>query len=147
MGDPHPKELLRTVLAELAGEGSDLGTMEETLPRMTELLERYASPGFTCLMRGLPPTPPVTYEGVNGLAEAWADFGEAFESVRAVLEGVRESDNHVVVLVDQVATTRHGGVEMHQPSAMMFSFEGEHVTGVEFHLDRDEALRVAGIPD
>jgi hypothetical protein len=49
------------------------------------------------------------------------------------------------VLVDQVATTRHGSVEITQPSAMVFAYENGLVNRVEFHLDRDAALAVAGV--
>jgi ketosteroid isomerase-like protein len=146
MGDPDLKQVVRDWLTEIAGEDSDLGTMEEALGALTPVLEQYAAPGFAFVMRGLPPTPPVThYEGVAGLADAWGDYAEAFETVRPRLEDVRESEDHLVVLVDQVAVTKHGGVEIHQPSAMVIRFEDDRVAAIELHLDCDEALRTAGL--
>ena len=82
---------------------------------------------------------------MEGIEAAWQDYGSAFEGVRARLVEIRESDDHTVVIVDQQAKTRHGGVEISQPSAMLFAFDGGRVKRVEFHLDRSEALRVAGL--
>jgi hypothetical protein len=68
--------------------------------------------------------------------------------VHAELEEMLETDRHVVLLVDQVAVTRSHGVEISQPSAMVFEFADGRVTRLEFHLDRESALRVAGMkPD
>jgi hypothetical protein len=145
MAEPDLKELLRSVVDELAGEDGDLGLMHESLPMLAAVVREYATPDFACVMRGLPPTPPVIHKGVEGLEAGWADYGAAFEGVRARLVEVRESDTHSVVIVDQQATTRHGGVTISQPSAMVFEFAGNRVKGVEFHLDQAEALRVAGL--
>ena len=145
MAETDLQELFRVVLNELAGEDGDLGLMEESLPQLTAFVEQFAAPDFACVMRGLPPTPPVMHRGIGGLAEGWADYGEAFEGVRAKLLEVRESDTHSVAIVDQHAKTRHGGVEISQPSAMVFEFAGNQVRRVEFHLDQAEALRVAGL--
>ena len=119
--------------------------MHDVLPPLTEFLHQFATPGFVCVMRGLPPTPPVTYAGVEGVAAAWSDYGGVFERVRVRRLAVHESSDHLVMTVDQVATTTHGGVEIAQPSAMLFAFTGDRVARVEFHLDQAEALRVAGI--
>jgi hypothetical protein len=50
-----------------------------------------------------------------------------------------------VILVNQVAITRHDRVEISQPSAMVLEFAGEQVSRLEFHLDRNAALRAAGL--
>jgi hypothetical protein len=87
----------------------------------------------------------LVYPGVDGVVAAWNDYGGAFERVGAKLTGIVESDTHGVLMVDQTGTTRHGGVEISQPSAMVFEFEGDGLRRVEFHLDQAEALRVAGV--
>lgn len=96
-------------------------------------------------MVGIPPTAPLEFEGIEGLAAAWGDYGEAFEEVRAELDEVLESENHVVILVNQVAITRHDGVQITQPSAMVLEFAGDRVQRLEFPLDREVALRAAGL--
>ncbi len=145
MAEPDLKALFRGLIEELAGEERDLGYMHESLPALTAFAREYAAPDFSCAMAGLPPTPPVEWPGVEGIARAWEDYGGAFEGVRAKLLEIRESDTHVVVVVDQRAKTRHGGVELSQPSAMVYEFGDGQVKRIEFHLDRAEALRVAGL--
>lgn len=145
MADPDAKALAYDVLSAMVKDGNDLGYMEEALPQLTAFISEIAAPDFVCVMVGAPPAPEAIYHGIDGIAEAWSDWGEAFEKVRAELEEVRESDDHIVVLVKQIAVTRHQGVEITQPSAMVFAFEAGRLARLEFHLDRDAALRSAGI--
>jgi hypothetical protein len=65
--------------------------------------------------------------------------------VRADAEEIREAGSAVVLFVNQIAVTRHGGVEMTQPSAMLWLFENGLVARLEFHLDRKAALRAGGL--
>ena len=145
MVDPDAKTLLREALEGLGRAEGDLGRMEDSLPILTEFVSAFAAPNFVCVMAGMPPTPPIVHPGVEGLTSGWADFSEAFETLRAELEEIRESDHYLVVLVKQVGITRHGGVEISQPSAMLFAFEDGRVARVEFHLDQEAALRTAGL--
>ncbi|MGH2954824.1 MAG: nuclear transport factor 2 family protein [Solirubrobacterales bacterium] len=142
---PNARELAFEVLSEMVDDGGDLGYMDEALPALTAFISEVATPDFVCKLVGAPPVAELTYPGVDGLAEAWREWGEAFEKVRAKLEQVLESEDHIVLLVSQVATTRHQGVEITQPSAMVFAFEDDRVARLEFHLDRDHALRTAGL--
>ncbi len=139
------KQAARAVLQGLMGPAGDLGEMAEALPQLSAYVTEYAAPEFQCAMVPVPPTPPVVYDGVGGLQRAWDDWGETFTSLRAVLDDVRESESHIVLLVEQIGITRHGGVQVTQPSAMVWEFRGGQVVRAEFHLDRAEALRVAGL--
>jgi ketosteroid isomerase-like protein len=143
--DPDLKARFREVMLELAGDDGDLGYMDDALPALMAFVTEYATPEFECAMCGLPPTPPVVWSGVQGLGKAWEDYGGSFERVRVKLVEIRESATHTAVIVDQHATTRHGGVTLSQPSAMVFAFKDEQVERVEFHLDRAAALRSAGV--
>ena len=145
MAEPDAKAVAHRTLSEILDGGGDLGYMEETLPQLTALAAELAAPDFVCVLAGIPPTPEQEFPGVEGIARAWSDYGAAWEKVRAELEEVRETDDHIVLLVTQVATTRHQGVEISQPSAMVFAFEDGRLTRLEFHLDRAHALRRAGI--
>lgn len=145
MAEPDLKTQFRAVIEELAGEDSDMGYMRDWLPALTAFAREFAAPGFECVMRGLPPTPALRWPGVEGIEKGWEDYGSAFEGVRIRMADIRESETHVAVIVEQSVTTRHGGVELSQPSAMVFEFSGDRVKRVEFHLDRAEALRVAGL--
>jgi ketosteroid isomerase-like protein len=145
VAEPDLKTQFRAIMEERAGDDGDLGYMDETLPALTAFAREYAAPDFECAMAGLPPTPPVVWQGVEGIEKAWADYGGTFAGVRARMTELRESETHVAVLVEQMATTRHGGVEMSQPSAMIYEFDGDRIKRIEFHLDQAEALRVAGL--
>jgi ketosteroid isomerase-like protein len=145
--DPDLQARFRNVIVALAGDDGDLGYMDESLPALMAFAREFAAPDFECIMCGLPPAPPTTFPGVDGIERAWNDYGSAFERVRAKLAEIRESDTHTVVLVDQHATTRHGGVAISQPSAMLFAFAEGQLSRIEFHLDRAQALRVAGVGD
>ena len=88
--------------------------------RSAPSLAEFAAPDFACAMRGLPPTPPVVWPGVEGIEQRLGGLRRRVRGRprRSWLE-LRESDAHVVVIVDQKARTRHGGVELSQPSAMV----------------------------
>jgi hypothetical protein len=145
VAEPDLKTQFLGVIEELAGDDSDMGFMSDWLPALTAFAREFAAPGFECVMRGLPPTPALRWPGVEGIEKAWEDYGGAFEGVRIRMADIRESETHIAVMVDQSVTTRHGGVELSQPSAMLFEFDAGQIKRVEFHLDQAEALRVAGL--
>jgi ketosteroid isomerase-like protein len=146
MADLDAKPLLKEALETMLAAG-DLGGLDEWLAPLREFLVAFASPGFVCVMQPLPPTPPAIHPGLEGFDEAWRDYGETFEELRIEVEEIRESADHIVSFANQVATTRHGGVEISQPSALVFTFADGLITGIEFHIDRDAALRAAGLED
>ena len=146
MGQTDVRDAARQMLMSFLREENDLGSMEDALPALTGFLSQTAAPDFVCVMEGGPSSFDISYPGVDGLAKAWGEWGEAFATVRAELEDVRESERHFVVLVNQIATTRHDGVEISHPSALVFEFNDQgQVTRAEFHLDQAEALRRAGL--
>jgi hypothetical protein len=144
MSDQGVRSALREGLAGLADDNRDLGEMIEMARKLTSVVCPFATPDFECLMAPLPPTPPVTYPGVDGIERGWEEFGDAFGSVRAELESIEETDSAVLVLVRQSIVTAHGGVEMSQPGTLVVIVDGEHVKNVQFHLDRESALRAGG---
>ncbi len=145
MPPPDIKALTREALSQLREGETDLGYMDETMPMLGMLLSEVADPEFETRMSGGAGAPPVSYHGLEGFDKAWRDWVETFERVHAELEDLIESEDHIVLLIRQVATTRHDRVEMAQPSAMVFAFESNRVVRVEFHLDRAAALRAAGL--
>jgi len=145
MTQPDLKEAIRDALAGVfAGDGA-LGEMVDMTPQLAELIRPHAAPDFECLMAPLPPTPPVSYPGVDGIVRAWRDFGHTFRSLRVKLDRIVETDRAVIMLVSQTAVTEHGGVELSQPAALVVTIEGELVSNVQFHLDQAEALRAGGV--
>ena len=75
-------------------------------------------------------------------AKVW---GATFESVRAVAEESRVGECAVALFVNQIAVTKHAGVEITQPSALLWRFRDGLVSRLEFHLDREAALKAGGI--
>ena len=136
--------VVREGLASLAGFDQDL-EMIEMARMLADLVRPYAAPGFECILAPMPPTQPVSYPGVDGIERGWKDFSEGFRSVSAEFERIEESDIAVVLFVRQTVVTAHGGVEMSQPGILVVKIDGDRVENVQFHLDRDSALRAGGL--
>jgi len=142
---PRGKAVAAETFREVLRAGGDMGEMTEGAPMLDAYVREYATPEFACAMVPIPPNPPLVFNGITGLKRAWEEWGSTFSSVRAVAEEVIESEDAVVMFVQQIAVTRHGGVEIAQPSAMVWLFEEGGLRRVEFHLDRRAALRAGGI--
>lgn len=140
MSRPDARSAARAALSAVADENGDLGDMWDSLDVLTEYLEEYATPDFVCVMAPKPPTHAVEYPGTDGLREAWTDYSSAFETVRAVVEKYVDTDDALIVLATQIGLTRHGSVEVPNPSAIAFRFAGGQVTRLEFHQDQQAAL-------
>jgi len=145
MATPDAKKALLEALSALLEGDRDMGEMEATMPLLVEYLHVFARSDFVCAMVPAPPTPAIEYEGVKGVAEAWRDWGATFESVRAVAEESRVGECAVALFVNQIAVTKHAGVEITQPSALLWRFRDGLVSRLEFHLDREAALKAGGI--
>ena len=107
-------------------------------------LEPVAGENLVTLMAG-DATFQRAYHGVDGMIDAWRDWMGAFESYATTPEDVIERDDFVVLLVRQRAVPAGGGSAMENLGAAVFRFQAERLVRIEFHLDRDEALRAAGI--
>ena len=146
VSDFSAREALLAALGSSLGEDRNMGEMQTILPRLVEYAQAFAAPDFVCAMVPLPPGPVAEYEGPEGIERAWHDWGATFESVRADADELVEGDRAVALLVTQVVVTRHGGVEMTQPSAMLWLFsDDDRVRRLEFHLDRHAALEAGGL--
>jgi len=85
------------------------------------------------------------YAGFEGFVEAWSEWMSPFESYRIEIEDMIEAGNQVVSLVAMTGRTRTGGAEISAPGAAVWTVVDGRVRSVEFHLDRDLALRTAGL--
>jgi hypothetical protein len=118
---------------------------EGHLEALLGVLGEFAGPNIECAMVASEDIPEVSYEGLAGFRKAWTDWLGGFERVRFRFERVLESEHALVMLATQIGTTRYD-VELEQASAMVARFgENGKVERVEFHLDRDYALRSAGL--
>lgn len=112
------------------------------ITRMVEGLEPITDEQVTVEMVGAEDF-AASFQGISGLHEAWADWLEAFAEVRFRVEDMKAVGENVVTFGTQIGTTRHGGVEIEQPSAAVWKFHDGRIQRVEFHLDRETALRSA----
>jgi ketosteroid isomerase-like protein len=86
-----------------------------------------------------------TFAGPEGFIEGWRDFLATFESYENVIQEVIPAGDRIVVTSRQRGTTATGGVKMENDAAGVFTFAEGRLTRAEFHLDREAALRTAGI--
>ena len=117
----------------------------ELIDEMVGALRPLTDPDLTCVMSGAEHV-ELTYEGLDGLRRAWGDWLEAFARVRFEVIDVEQVGENVVTLARQIGTTRHGGVEIEQPSAAVWKFRDDNIVRIEFHLDRERAAESAGRP-
>ena len=87
-------------------------------------------------------------EGLDGYMAGWDDWLAPFESFHLEFEELVDAGDHVVVLVRQFATPKGATAALENPGAAVFRFREGKVERIEFHLDRDDAFRAAGLdPD
>jgi ketosteroid isomerase-like protein len=119
---------------------------EAVVVRLAETLRPISSPDVVMEMQGSDDSFVGVYEGLDGIRAGWADWLESFERVRLRFEGFEEHGDNVITYVQQTGITRHGGVEVEQPSAAVWKFRDGALRKVEFHLDREKALASARDP-
>lgn len=88
-----------------------------------------------------------TFEGVDGLVEAWKEWTAPWARYRAEYERVMEGPNAVLVDALQLCTPHGATGEVESRAAAVWYFEGDLITRVEFHLDRERAMAAAGISE
>ena len=87
-------------------------------------------------------------EGLDGYMDGWDDWLAPFESFHLEFEDYLDAGDSVVVLVRQFATPKGGDIPVENAGAAMFRFRDGRIERIEFHLDRAEAMRSAGLdPD
>jgi ketosteroid isomerase-like protein len=140
--------VVEQVQALLASDNivADLDDDEQTpvfRAEMTPLVE----PEFEVTMVATPTAGGARVErrGIEGFRESWIDWTEAFETYRIEIEDMIEAGDRVVTLVRQGGVTKTGGVEMETEAAAVWTVRDNRVSAVEFHLDRESALRSAGL--
>jgi hypothetical protein len=84
-------------------------------------------------------------EGVAGYSQSWNDWLAPFESFRVEFEEILEGPRGVVQFVRQIGVPRGGQAAIENAGAAVFGFRDGLIERIEFHLDRDDALRAAGL--
>jgi ketosteroid isomerase-like protein len=114
--------------------------------RVRNTLMELADPDFEVAMVGPDYlSTQLEFSGLDGFREAWRDWTSPFERYEIEVEEMIDAGDQVVSLVAMKGTTRTGGAEISAPGAAVWTVVDGRVRRVEFHLDRNAALRAAGI--
>jgi hypothetical protein len=119
---------------------------DEATLRIVEMFAELAEPGFEVVMMGPAYVGrAIEGSGLEGFRAAWLEWTSAFESYRIDLERMIDAGDRVVSLVRMVGRTKTGGVEVEAPGAAVWTVVEGRLQRAEFHLDREAALRSAGL--
>lgn len=85
------------------------------------------------------------YRGLAGFGEFWSDWLGPWAGFRIEVEGYLDAGDKVVQLGRQVGATDAGSAPVESSGAAVMTFRDDRLTRIEFHLDRDRAIRAAGL--
>ena len=120
----------------------ELTVSDAMIDRFAEAVAKHAEPGFVTSMVSQAGAIQ-DYEGAAGMRSGLKDWSETFSSLRFEAEDLQEHGDNVLTLARQIGVTRHGGVEIQQPSAVVWKFRDGRIHRIEWHLDRAAAERSA----
>jgi hypothetical protein len=85
------------------------------------------------------------FTGAAGLIAGWREFVEPYEEfVAETGETGPTPDGRVLQLSTCFGRLRGSSSTIEVPTAAIYGIEGEHLTRIDFYLDRDQARRDAG---
>jgi ketosteroid isomerase-like protein len=88
------------------------------------------------------------FRGIEGFREALNDWISPYAEFRLEIDDVIAREDKLIFLAKQIATTKHGGVEMETESASVWWVRDGLIRQIVFYLDRQAALKAAGLdPD
>lgn len=87
------------------------------------------------------------YRGLEGMAQAWREWLEAWTSYRLEVDEFVDAGDKVVVLVRVAARTVRDDVLMHHTPGAVYTIRDGKVASIRFYLDRSEALEAAGVSE
>lgn len=138
------EQLINTLLQAMPI--GDIPTDDEAdMARRTEILATIASPELEVSFVASGGAFHGDFHGLEGYRDGWRDWLQAFGRCRIELEEVREWPDGLVVLTRQTLTPKGTDASMESDAAAVLTFENDKLQRIEFHLDRDSALRAAGL--
>jgi ketosteroid isomerase-like protein len=85
--------------------------------------------------------------GLEAVIQYWNETGEMWESLHFEPERLIEQGDIVVAFWRETARSRHSDVEVESQTATLFRLRDGKIAEITGYLDRDEALRAAGITE
>jgi ketosteroid isomerase-like protein len=110
-------------------------------------LREVAHPDVECVMVGPDPAFATEARGIESFVESWTDWLSPFEHWRIKLEDVVESGDRLVTLVRQFGTPKGSTAEVENAGAAVWFMRDGRLARVEFHLDRELAMKSAGLAE
>lgn len=87
-------------------------------------------------------------QGIDGLIAAWQDWLSPWQTYWSeVEEFVDAGEEHVLVLVRDHGRLRGSDSEVENISASVWTLRDGKIARIEFHLDRKQALKAAGLEE
>jgi uncharacterized protein len=130
----------------LTGNDVVVALSDEGNQTVRRLFMELAEPEFEVVMVG-PEYSSARLEeaGLDGFVAAWRDWTSAFESFRIEVEEMVDAGDNVVSLVRQIGIPKGAHAEIETQGAAVWMIREGRLRRVEFHLDRNAALRAAGL--
>jgi hypothetical protein len=121
---------------------------EERFKSAASELQPLAHPEFEIEMVGPEYSPQrLAFRGVDGYVAAWREWLAPYESYRAELEDYVDAGDKVVLLVRQIARAQGGTTPIETESAVVFSFREDKLARLELHIQRETAMKAAGLAE
>ena len=118
---------------------------ESALAKFEQSVGRFCHEDFETAMVSGGPGLRNEYRGASGFISAWRDWVQPFESFRIVIdEGMEGPADAVLGLAHQTGVLSGGG-EVSSDAAAVIFFRDGLLARVEFHMDRAEARKAAGL--
>lgn len=92
-----------------------------------------------------PSGPPTELRGAAGFLEGWRDWLAPWASYTVEVEDLIDAGERVLALARLTGETKHDHVRIEHPAAAVIEVRNGKIARIEFHLDRDEAARSAGL--
>ncbi|MGH2993997.1 MAG: nuclear transport factor 2 family protein [Solirubrobacterales bacterium] len=89
----------------------------------------------------------VSYRGLRGFLEFWTDWLEPWESFSIETAEFLDAGDKVVQLARQTGRTESASAPIEGQGAAVMTFRDGTLTRIEFHLDRDRAMKAAGLSE
>jgi ketosteroid isomerase-like protein len=119
---------------------------EEVLAEVMAALEQIVDPEVEVSLFGPSYTQiRETRRGIDGFAALWRDWLRPFHSYRIEVEEMIELGDRVLVLTRAIARVDPDSPEIVNAGATSFGVRDGRVTTVDSFLDREEALKAAGL--
>ena len=144
--EPNPELLARLNEVMPTGDWVEAMADEEGVRARLDSLREIAWPDLEIAMIG-PGGFTGVFHGIDGFREAWDDWLLPFDRYTVEIEELHQRGQHVVALARHEATPKGTEATVDGPAAAVMTFRDGRLARIEFNLDREAALRAAGIEE